>query len=252
MPVPVFRFTIGLFLLAIGLVDHPAAEPDDYGAWMSSPRSEWPQIAMINRIEYTDKSHPIAGCGFLLDTGDEVLAATAKHVLIYFRSERMDSVSFGDTLKMWKMFPKDNPADAVVIGKMINANPEESLDRVPTETDWLLFTVRERSPNIQPLRFRSGPLQPGEPVFIIGWRYSDKDCPQVVYEGNYVRSEDGSVLITTRELADNTMPGLSGSPVVDSDGYLIGLMSTKAGKMERLSSIDYPGRILGDRSRPED
>ena len=41
------------------------------------------------------------------------------------------------------------------------------------------------------------------------------------------------------------MPGLSGSPVIDSNGYLIGLMSRKAGKMEELASIDYPARILG-------
>ena len=70
---------------------------------------------MINQIEYTDKNHPVAGCGFLLDTGDEILAATAKHILTYFKSETMESVSFQKTLKLWKMFPKNNPDDVVVI-----------------------------------------------------------------------------------------------------------------------------------------
>lgn len=126
---------------------------------MEKPQSEWPQITMINQIEYTDKNHPVAGCGFLLDTGDEILAVTAKHVLIYFKSETMESVSFGETLKLWKMLPKNNPDVVVVIDKLINENPEEPLRKIPPERDWLLFTIKERSQNIQPLKFRSGPMR---------------------------------------------------------------------------------------------
>ncbi len=217
---------------------------DEYGQWMRKPQSEWPQITMINQIDYTDKHHPIAGCGFLLDTGDEVLAATAKHVLVFFKSESMSAVSFDNTLKLWKMFPKDNPQDVVVVDKLINEDKDEVLGEAPTAHDWILFTIKEKSENIQPLRFREDPVKEGETVYIIGWRYSDKDCSQVIYEGNFVRAEDGSFLMTTKELADNKMPGLSGSPVIDAKGYLLGLMSQKAGKMERPSSIEYPRMIL--------
>jgi len=215
---------------------------------MQRPQSEWPQITMINQIEYTDKNHPIAGCGFLLDTGDEILAATAKHVLVYFKSESMKSVSFGGTLKQWRMFPKNNPDDVVVLDELINENPGEPLENIPSERDWLLFTIKERSENIQPLKFRSEPVREGEKVYIIGWRYTDRDCPQVVYEGNFVRSEQGSFLITTKELTDNTTPGLSGSPVIDSKGYLLGLMSQKAEEMERPSSLDYPRMLIEERA----
>jgi hypothetical protein len=221
----------------------------DYGQWMDKPQSEWPKITMINQIEYLDKSHPIAGCGFLLDTGDEILAATAKHILIFFKSDSMKTVSFNNTLKSWKMFPKNNPDDVVVLDKLINENPEETLEQIPSERDWLLFTIKERSQNIQPLKFYSGSMQEGDTVYIIGWRYSDKDCSQVIYEGNFEEAEDGSFLISTKELADNTMPGLSGSPVINSKGYLIGLMSQKAGKMERPSSIEYPKMLLEKRAK---
>ncbi len=84
---------------------------------------------MINQIDYTDKKHPTAACGFLLDTGDEILAATAKHVLIYFRSEAMDSVSFKGTLETWRMFPKDAPDEVAVIDRLVNEDPEEPLGR---------------------------------------------------------------------------------------------------------------------------
>ena len=233
---------------ALKKIENPGnVQLEKYGNWMKKPQSEWPQITMINNIEYTDKSHPVAGCGFLLNTGKEILAATAKHVLKYFKSEKMNSVSFKNTLKVWRMFPKNNPDDAVIIDKLINENIDEPiLEVIPPNIDWLLFSVKEKSKNIQPLLFRKGKLIPGEKIYIIGWRYSDKDCPQVIYEGNFEKIlEDGTVIISTKDLADNKMPGLSGSPVIDSKGYVIGIMSQKYGKMERLSPIEYPMKKLG-------
>jgi len=215
------------------------------GNWIDKPQNEWPQITMINHIEYIYKTHPVAGCSFLLDTGKDTLAATAKHILTYFKSEQMSSVSFNNTLKTWKMYPRNNPADSIIVNKLINENPDETIDRtIPPKVDWLLFSIKKKSKNIQPLKFRTKPLQVGEKVHIVGWRYSDKDCPQVIYDGNYVKSLDGSVIISTKTLADNKIPGLSGSPVIDSNGSLIGLMSQKYGKMERLASIEYPKNIL--------
>lgn len=213
--------------------------------WTEKAQNEWPQISMINRIEYADTSFPVAGCSFLLDTGEDTVAVTAKHVLTYFKSKTMNSVSFGNALKSWKMFPKDNPDDVVVVGELINENTDESIDGVPAAQDWLLFSVREESANIVPLRFRDKAFEAGEKVYIVGWRYSDKDCTQRIYEGNYVGTDDGTVLISTKLLKHNTMPGLSGAPVIDSDGCVIGLMSQKYGELERLSSIDYPKEILG-------
>ncbi len=221
---------------------------ENKGRWIDKPQSEWPQIAMINHIEYSDKSHPIAGCSFLLDTGNDILAVTAKHVLTYFKSEEMDSVSFKDTLQNWKMYPKNNSADMVIVDKLINENRDEPIEEVPPEKDWLLFSIKDRSENIQPLKFRTEPFQHGEKVYIVGWRYTDKDGTQRIYEGNYVRSLNGSLLISTEILADNTMPGLSGAPVIDSNGNLIGIMSHKHHKMEHLSSLDYPKQVLKSRS----
>ena len=213
--------------------------------WIDKPQKEWPQITMINRIEYVDKSHPIAACSFLLETEKGVFAVTAKHVLTYFKSASMTSVAFGESLKQWTMFPKNNPADVVEVEALINENREEPIDRaIPPSVDWLLFTVKSRSPCIQPLKFRETPLRPQEKIYIIGWRYSDKEGPQVVYEGNYVESSDGAVIISTKLLSDNRTPGLSGSPVIDAQGHLIGIMSQKYGKMEKLGSIEYPKRIL--------
>jgi len=186
------RLSLGAVLLvAMAFVVCAPAEsvrlavPEGYGAWMTSDPGDWPRITMINQIEYTDTHHPTAACGFLLDTGDEILAATAKHVLIYFKSETMDSVSFQGTLKTWRMFPKDSPEDQVLIGRLVNEDPEEPLKSIPSNRDWLLFTLRERNEAIQPLRLRSTPLEKGEKVYVIGWRYPDQGR-QRVHEGRFV------------------------------------------------------------------
>jgi len=216
----------------------------DKAAWIEMDQDRWPQIAMVNEIEYVDQYFPVAGCAFLLDTGSDTVAATAKHVLIYFKSDSMETISFDDDLVRWIMHPKNSPGDSVAIGRMINEDPGERITYAPSRSDWLLFEIGERSPRIEPLRFRNRPMEKGERVFIVGWRYTDLDCPQVIYQGNVVGWGDGEVIISTEELADNTIPGLSGAPVIDSDGRLIGLMSQKAGKNERLAGIEYARDIL--------
>ena len=96
--------------------------------WSQKPPAQWPHITMINQIDYTDKHHPVAGCGFLLDTGEDTLAVTAKHILTYFKSEPMTSVDFQGTLKSWKMFPKDNPAEVVTTPNAARARYDAGSD----------------------------------------------------------------------------------------------------------------------------
>lgn len=221
-----------------------AGEADGYGDWMRRATDQWPKIAVVNQIDYDNKHHPVAGCGFLLEHEGKVVAATAKHVLTYFKSAKMDSVDFQGTLKSWKMFPKDGPTELVVLDKLINRDPKESLTGIPCGQDWLLFTIENRSKNIQPLRIRTTPLVSNEPIYLIGWRYTETDCPQVVYEGKFVRYEKDAVCITVEKLIKNTVPGLSGAPVIDSNGYLVGLMSRGKGEIQRASPVDYPRKLL--------
>ena len=212
--------------------------------WITENQNEWPQITMINHIKYVDKDYAVAGCGFLVDIGTDTIAVTAKHILTYFKSDIMNTVSFINRLIEWEMYPKNNSMDKVYIEKIINENPNESLKGIPVNKDWLLLSVKQKSLNIQPLQFRKSPLIAGEKVYIIGWRNSDNNCSQRIYEGKFVQTMEGSLLISTKLLSNNTIPGLSGSPVVDSEGYLIGIMSQKYGKMERLSSTVYPKELL--------
>jgi len=246
-----FMVTLLLLAAAVSACSRDAQpsgdhEPDsDYGLWVGEEPANWPRIAMVSRIRYSDSNHPVGPSAFLLQDGDEIVAVTAKHVLRFFKSEAMDSVSFRGTLVSWEMVPKDAPTDVTVLGALINEDEEESLEGIPVARDWILFTVESTSKSVTPLRLRSTPLKKGETVFVVGWRYTDEGR-QHVYPGKYVRSEKGSVLIDIRELVDNTIPGLSGAPVIDTRGHVVGLMSQKAGKLQRLASIDYPRKVLDE------
>ena len=219
-------------------------QPPAEKRWIDRPKDQWPRIAMANRIAYSHKNHPVAGCGFLIDTGHGVYAATAKHVLTYFRSPEMDSVHFEGTLDEWVMYPKDSPGDKVVVDRLINEDRSESIDEIPTGKDWLLFTVKERSKKIQPLELRTTPLEPGEKIYVTGWRYTETDCPQTVYEGRFVKPLAGAIVIDIKALAENKVPGLSGSPVFDASGRVVGLMSSGYGKLQKAASTRYPAAIL--------
>jgi hypothetical protein len=228
-----------LFWIFVLLLPLPQVE-----RWIDKPQEKWPQIAMINRIEYVDKKFEVAGCGFLFEKDGKVFAATAKHVLTYFRSEKMDSPHFRGTLKSWKMLPKNNPKDVVVVDRLINEDEKESLEKIPAEQDWLLFTVKERSGNIQVLKLREKPLRKGEKIYIVGWKYTDKNCTQRIYEGSFDRYVNGSPVVVCEALANNKMPGLSGCPVIDASGEVIGLMSRGHGEKQMPSSTAYPLKLL--------
>ena len=237
----VLLVTASLLVLLVACQGEPER---DQAAWIERPEDQWPQIAMVNEIEYVDRYFPVAGCAFLLEAGGDTVAATAKHVLIYFKSDSMTTISFDSSLVRWVMHPKDNPADSVVAGRLINEDPGRRIAYSPSKSDWLLFEIERCSPAIEPLRFRDRPLEKGERVTIVGWRYTDLDCSQVIYRGNVVSWGNGEVIISTEKLSDNTIPGLSGAPVIDSAGRVIGLMSQKAGKNERLAGIEYARDIL--------
>ena len=55
------------FLFLIGAPEVLGQVPDQ--RWIDRPQGEWPQITMVNQIDYVGKKFPIAGCSFLLDTG---------------------------------------------------------------------------------------------------------------------------------------------------------------------------------------
>ncbi|HYD92139.1 MAG TPA: trypsin-like peptidase domain-containing protein [Flavobacterium sp.] len=201
--------------------------------WIAKPISEWPQIALINEVQYKngdsyiDPSFSYAGTGFLINIGTDTLAATAKHILWVARNKKINAVAINDDINEWIMSAKDEPGKAAIINKLINEDTTEVLEGAASsilERDAIFFTVKTISPAIFPLKPRFSPLGQGEKVFIISNAYADSG--QTVREGRVLKTLGYDILIGY-ESADN-LNGASGSPIIDSNGHLIGSFSSLA------------------------
>jgi Trypsin-like peptidase domain len=202
-------------------------------SWMNKPKDQWPPIALTNNVAfnngdtYIHSSFKYAATGFLIDNGSETLAATGKHILWVAKNKKSKAVEINKELKSWTMFPKGNSKDVVVIDKLINEDSTEILEgknATITERDWIIFSVKSASPNIVRLKPRYTPLKVGEKVYIPGCAYNDSTCK--VYEGTILRKQGLDILIE-RNMNEH-MGGSSGSPVIDANGYLIGILSSSS------------------------
>lgn len=201
--------------------------------WISKPFDQWPQIALINDVQYKngdryeDPTITYVGSGFLLNTGKETLAVTVKHVLWVARNKASKNITINDQLKKWKMYPKNNSKDSVVIGQLINEDPTEKLfdgyDNGVLQRDWLVFTTQSISPNIQPLKMRQEPAKIGESVYLTGNPYRfDKT---ITVAGKIIKREGPHIFVKLDGMEKTFLGGSSGSPLIDANGQLIGIFS---------------------------
>jgi hypothetical protein len=196
--------------------------------WVKKDREHWPQVSMVNEVwyrngeRYVHPSFEYAATGFLIDTGTDTLAATVKHALWVAKTKSMKTVDLRD-LKRWVMHPKGNLKDSVVIDHLINTDTTEALSGPQssiTQRDWLVFTTGYRSPAIQPLRPRYTRVQVGERIYFTGCPYTEANCP--IKEAQVIEVEGNRIILT---MPDNlNLGGYSGSPLIDKDGYLIGIL----------------------------
>ncbi|MFK7771804.1 MAG: serine protease [Saprospiraceae bacterium] len=188
--------------------------------------SETP-IGLINDISYKDAqySNSNAGNGFLVSYKKQTYAITAKHILMIAKTPKMKFIDFEGELKEWKMYPKDDNSKLVILDELLNSSKKELLNWESMSNDWLVFSVKKNNSNHQPLKLREQPLVADEKLFIIGWSYKDEVGSQRVYEYKYART-DGDFYEMIQVNGPKSLGGLSGAPVVDEHGNVVGLVSS--------------------------
>ncbi|MFS4466718.1 trypsin-like peptidase domain-containing protein [Maribacter sp. 2210JD10-5] len=190
-------------------------------------------IALINNVSYQDSSfdNSNASNSFLVAHEGNTYAITAKHILMIAKTDAMKFVDFEGGLKQWKMHPKNDSTKFIVADKLLNANRKDSLtwDYMDTNwdtyEDWLVFSVKENKTDYTPLSFRKKPLKKGEHLYAIGWTYKDTVGSQRMYEYKFDTTK-GNFHSLIQINGPNSMGGLSGAPVVDNKGKIVGLVSS--------------------------
>lgn len=190
-------------------------------------------IGLVNSVSYHDSSfdNSNASNGFLVAYKGKAYVITAKHVLMIAKTDDMKFVDFEGGLKQWKMHPKNDSTKYVITDKLLNTNRKDSLTwnymdtNWDTYEDWLVFSVKENKTNHTPLSFRKKPLKKGELLYAVGWTYKDTVGSQRIYEYRFDTTE-GNFHNLIQISGPKSMGGLSGAPVVDHRGRIVGLVSS--------------------------
>jgi Trypsin-like peptidase domain len=219
------KITIACFVIL------PLLAAGQHRSWTGQPQESWPTIALSNHVQfkngdkYVHSSFLYAGSGFLIDYKSKKLAITAKHILWIARNKNSRSVSINNELQSWVMKTKPASKDSVVIDRLINEDTNEVLEGSASsilERDILVLSVRSASPAIQTLTPRFTDVQPGEKVFLIGNPY--QETRTMIHETKVVRKLGMDILI--EQIKGAQYPGFSGSPVIDSNGHVVGVFSS--------------------------
>jgi len=208
--------------------------------WADKPLSEWPEIVFTNDIEFKDTTYTGIANSFLVDTGDDTIGITCKHIFLIFKHEELPVIDLGKNFIRWKAYPKGNEDKYIIFGDMINKNSVEMVDAFNTlkSRDWLLFEVDDIPAGFTPLKIRTKPVQEGEIIYCLGWPYAQKDGSPSLVKMQIFRNAGPYYYINT--LTENVDPaGRSGSPVIDANGYLVGIVSGAEGSLGVICNVSY-------------
>ncbi len=195
---------------------------------LSSVALAAPQFSGINQLTFHQEKNNKAfvGNGFLIRHQGKIYAVTVKHALLEAKTPAMTHVTLDGHVKGWRIHPNQSPEKAVVLGKLLNANPDEAIDMQVLSKDWLVFEVVENKSPLAVLSLRNTPITTGETLTAYGCSYANKQqCSQDRYAGTYLSTDGNNLRMAIPDLNLGQLRGLSGSPVLDNNHQVVGIVS---------------------------
>ncbi|PKQ65789.1 hypothetical protein BZG02_01925 [Labilibaculum filiforme] len=209
-------------------------------SWVEKPFSSWPDFALSNEISFADTIYSDLANSFLVTTEFDTIGVSCKHLFIVFEKQLgLNSIDLGYTFNYWKMYPKNQKEKTVSVKHLINKNPNEQIGQFNTlkVRDWIIFELEEQNRQLYPLKIRYTPVENNEIVYAVGWGMNQKDNSKPALLKLQCFKNLGDYFYS-KPLGTDTYPaGKSGSPVIDKNGYLVGIVSGQEGNMAVIGGI---------------
>lgn len=185
--------------------------------WKTDAYIDSVQILLTNEYAFEDAYGYGASSFFIIGKGDTLLC-TAKHLLgeAMGISPKVKTKDYSSKFKFWKAFARNNRLlkDTVRVGGIVNASF--------SNVDILLQQCDLGSMSVQALLPRFTRIAPGEELEILGCEYGDTTCHQKSYGAIMDEYNQNTLIIRAKDTFNPQ--GFSGAPVIDKNGYAIGVV----------------------------
>ncbi|WP_430815785.1 trypsin-like peptidase domain-containing protein [Carboxylicivirga sp. RSCT41] len=231
-------------MLLVACRNTPVKTQED---WIEQAVSSWPYFALTNEIRFQDTTFYDLANSFLVDTGHDTVGVSCKHLFMVFEDQLgLNTIDLGNSFIHWKMYPKNYKKRSVAVKSLINRNPNEQIGGFNTlkEHDWIVFELQDVANELYPLKIRYTPVKKNETVYAVGWGMNQTDNSQPAVIQLQCFSNTGNCFYTST-LNNGTHPqGRSGSPVIDRNGYLVGIVSGQEGNLAVIGGVNYLKRVF--------
>lgn len=214
-------------------------------SWIDKPVSSWPDFALTNEISFTDTTFYDIANSFLVDTGFDTIGVSCKHFFMVFESQLgLKNIDLGNEFNYWNMYPKNQKEKTVSVKRLINKNSNEEIGQFNTlkDRDWIIFELKEKNNQLYPLKIRFTPVLTNEFVYAVGWGVNQVDNSMPTLIEMQCFKNLGNYFYTLP--SKNQPHGRSGSPVIDKNGYLVGIVSGQEGNLGVMGGVPYLTKLF--------
>lgn len=179
----------------------------------------------VNDVQFNaEAEQPFLGSGFVIEHQGNLYGVTAKHVLLMRKGGPTANTDIQDQLAHWRL-RDPRSGKALSLGRLLNGNASEPVNIEVLKQDALLFELDDAGP-FKPLHLALQDPKPGDQLHAVGCTYaSEASCAQDTYAGSLVESQGPNLLIDLGNQPLDALFGLSGAPVLNEAGELVGIVS---------------------------